>query len=109
MLVGKRYTGSPNEPVLGLTDKGLERILPLLSISGCVRCGIELVLFARYARDCFELVLGATVFRGVGTRFGGECCNRSQSKDLLGSECDADLRCASDDLKEVNGVGAEIE
>src|ERR1700692_3902986 len=59
MLVGKRYTGSPKEPVLGFVDDGIERILPPQSISGGLRCGVKLVLFARYARDSFELVLGA--------------------------------------------------
>src|SRR6266404_4022166 len=98
-LVGKRYAGSPKESAVGFVDDGIERILPPLSISGGLRCGIELVLLARHAGDFFNFVRGATVFRRGGAGFGGEGGNGSQAKDLLGSEGDANLRCAGDDLK----------
>src|ERR1700719_4158442 len=94
-LVGKRCVGSPKEPPLGIAVDGVERILPLLSISGGLRRGIELVLLAGYACDFFQLGHGPMLFRrGAGLR--GKCCNRAQSKDLLRCKSDADLRGASD-------------
>jgi hypothetical protein len=59
-------------------------------MSGGLRRGIELVLLAGYTGYFFDFLFRASGFRRVGAKFRRECCDGSESKDLLWSERDAD-------------------
>src|SRR5258707_13103200 len=77
--------------------------------SGGLRRGIKLVLLAGNTSYGLQLVLGSAIFRDAVAELRRKGCNRSQSKNLLRCEGNADKRSAGDDLKKGNGVRAEIE
>src|SRR5260370_11998357 len=79
------------------------------SLSGGLGRGIEMVLLTGNARDLFWTAIGFTALRSTGIKFGGKSRNGSQSKDLLGRECDAAKRSTRNDLKDMNGAGTEIK